>query len=175
MNWKVPGEAPSESIRFLWELFLHFIFFSLQQFNLFKYFSFTRIQITEKGDSWHHNQVWLHGFACSFSRFNKKRGTVSPDGVFISCLTSPSNQQFIKPEIKPNLSPRLHLCSRVETGSWIYRMSYERLGSLIVRKNTNYDLGKWLPGSVRDFYFFIFLVTPSGINAGDAPFLAMLP
>lgn len=91
---------------------------------------------------------------------------MSPEGVFISCLTSPSNQQFIKPEIKPNLSPCLHLCSRVETAGFI--TSYEQLGSLIVRKNTNYDLGKWLPGSVRDFYFFIFSVTPSGINAGHA-------
>lgn len=145
-----------------------FFFFSLQQFNLFKYFSFARIQITEKGESWHHNQVWLHGFGCSFSWFNKKCGTVSPEGVFISCLTSPSNQQFIKPEIKPDLSPRVDLCSRVETAGFI--TSYEQLGSLIVRKNTNYDLGKWLPGSVREFYLFIyfFSVTPSGINAGHA-------
>lgn len=95
------------------------VFFWLQQFNLFKYFSFTHIQIMEKGDSWHHNQVWLHGIGCSFSWFNKKCGTVSPEGVFISCLTSPSNQQFIKPEIKPNLSPCLHLCSRVETAGFI--------------------------------------------------------
>lgn len=105
----------------LWRIygFSENFFFFLQQFNLFKYFSFTHIQITEKGDSWHHNQVWLHGFGCSFSWFNKKCGTVSPEGVFISCLTSPSNQQFIKPEIKPNLSPCLHLCSRVETAGFI--------------------------------------------------------